>query len=88
MFSDGFLLDMLPWLTSIGEQAKDFPTDYPIAEENVESGNALTREISEFAAHWREPGAECAGTPPRDQVVEVAEPTSTAIKRRASNVQR
>ena len=88
MSSDGFLLDMLPWLTSIGELAKDFPTDYPIAEENVESGNALTREISEFAAHWREPGAECAGTPPRDQVVEVAEPTSTAIKRRASNVQR
>ncbi|KAK3274177.1 hypothetical protein CYMTET_17622 [Cymbomonas tetramitiformis] len=88
MSSDGFLLDILPWLSSIGEQAKDFPTDYPIAEENAERGIELSRKISEFAAHWRDTGAGSAGTPLADQVAEVAEPTSTAIKRRASNVQR
>ena len=52
MSSLALLVDMLPWLRSLGEAANSFPKDFPVAKDNVARGTMLIGEVNEFIARW------------------------------------
>ena len=91
--STGFLLDMIPWLLQISEQAKEFPScDLAVVGNScTDQARSLAKDISEFAEHWLRAstgggGAGEASIAP--QGTQVREPTSTARKRRAEGRRR
>jgi hypothetical protein len=89
MQTQAFLIDVVPWLITIADRARDFPSDFPIADANLEKANALITDISAFAQHWvgtlrKLEGSPCVPTAEGTQRT----PTSTAVKRRAKGAAR
>ena len=72
MQTQAFFIDVVPWLITIADRARDFPSDFPIALANLEEANALITDISAFAQHWvgtvgKEEGSPCVPTAVRTQ---------------------
>ncbi|KAK3273900.1 hypothetical protein CYMTET_17887 [Cymbomonas tetramitiformis] len=85
-----YLVDVLPWLMSLGDMARNLPLEFPIAPTNVDHATELAGQISEFVDKWnvltgnkpsRDPSVLQAGGVGRN-ARNAPTPTSTVKKRR------